>query len=75
LELVRYIHLNPLRAKQVTSLKQLDRYRYSGHSAVMGNHPNDWQATDALLRIFGKSVFGSAGAVLSKESPWAGVRS
>lgn len=56
LELVRYIHLNPLRAKQVASLKQLDWYRYSGHSAVMGKRPNDWQATDEVLRLFGKSV-------------------
>jgi REP element-mobilizing transposase RayT len=56
LELVRYIHLNPLRAKQVSSLTQLDRYRYSGHSALMGNRPNDWQATDAVLRFFGRSV-------------------
>jgi len=56
LELVRYIHLNPLRAKQVSSLRQLDRYRYSGHSALMGNRPNDWQATDAVLRFFGRSV-------------------
>jgi REP element-mobilizing transposase RayT len=59
LELVRYIHLNPLRARQVTSLKQLDRYRYSGHSAVMGNRSNDWQTIDALLRFFGKSVTGA----------------
>jgi hypothetical protein len=36
LELVRYIHLNPLRANQVPTLKQLYRYRYSGHSALMG---------------------------------------
>jgi REP element-mobilizing transposase RayT len=55
LELVRYIHLNPLRAKQVASLKQLDGYRYSGHSAVMGKRPNDWQATDAVLRLFAKT--------------------
>lgn len=56
LELVRYIHLNPLRAKQVTTLKQLDWYRYSGHSAVLGNRANDWQALDAVLGFFGKSV-------------------
>jgi REP element-mobilizing transposase RayT len=57
LELVRYIHLNPLRAKQVVTLKQLDRHRYSGHSALMGHRPNDWQAVDAVLRLFGKSRF------------------
>jgi putative transposase len=56
LELVRYIHLNSLRAKQVATLKQLDRYRYSGHSALMGHRPNDWQAIDSVLRLFGKSA-------------------
>ncbi len=56
LELVRYIHLNPLRAKPVATLTELNRYRYSGHCALMGNRPNDWQATDAVLRFFGKSV-------------------
>ena len=56
LELVRYIHLNPLRAQQVATLRQLDRYRYSGHSALMGHHPNGWQAIDSVLRLFGKSA-------------------
>ncbi len=37
-ELVRYIHLNPLRAKLVKSLDKLDRYRWSGHSVVMGKN-------------------------------------
>jgi REP element-mobilizing transposase RayT len=56
LELVRYIHLNPLRRRQATSISQLDRYRYSGHSALMGHRTNDWQAVDAVLRLLGKSV-------------------
>jgi hypothetical protein len=56
LELVRYIHLNPVRRKLVATLRQLDRYRYSGHSALMGHRPNEWQATDGVLRLFGKSV-------------------
>ena len=30
LELVRYIHLNPLRARVVSGLKELDRYPYGG---------------------------------------------
>jgi len=30
-ELVRYIHLNPLRAKLVLDLAQLDRYPWCGH--------------------------------------------
>ena len=31
LELVRYIHLNPVRTGVVKSLSELDRYRWSGH--------------------------------------------
>jgi putative transposase len=35
-ELVRYIHLNPLRAKLVTDIKGLNQYPYCGHSDLMG---------------------------------------
>ena len=34
-ELVRYIHLNPLRAGLVTTLKELDAYPWSGHGVLM----------------------------------------
>lgn len=37
LELVRYIHLNPLRAGLLPDMKALDQYPYSGHSVIMGN--------------------------------------
>ena len=53
-ELVRYIHLNPLRAKLVKSLAQLDRYRWSGHSVILGKVKNDWQDQDYVLKWFGK---------------------
>jgi len=36
LELVRYIHLNPLQAKIVISPTEFDKYSHSGHSALMG---------------------------------------
>jgi REP element-mobilizing transposase RayT len=36
LELVRYIHLNPIRAKLVEDMKGLDNYPYGGHSARLG---------------------------------------
>ena len=42
LELVRYIHLNPLRAKVVLDYKALGRYTYSGHSVLLGNRKNSW---------------------------------
>jgi REP element-mobilizing transposase RayT len=53
-ELVRYIHLNPLRAKLVKDLAQLDRYRWSGHGVLMGIITNDWQDSDYVLQYFGK---------------------
>jgi putative transposase len=37
LELIRYIHLNPLRAGLVSDIQKLDKYPFSGHSAIMGN--------------------------------------
>ena len=33
-ELVRYIHLNPLRVNIVPDIQQLNRYPYSGHSTI-----------------------------------------
>ena len=32
-ELVRYIHLNPLRAKVVSDISDFNKYDYSGHPA------------------------------------------
>jgi hypothetical protein len=51
-ELVRYIHLNPLRAKLVESLAKLDRYRWCGHSVLMGRIKGDWQDRDYVLKCF-----------------------
>lgn len=52
-ELVRYIHLNPLRAKLVDNLSKLDHYRYCGHSVLVGNLKNSWQDRDYVLKWFG----------------------
>jgi len=54
-ELVRYIHLNPLRAKLVRELKALDKNPYSGHSAMLGSVKRDWQQVDYVLGFFGKT--------------------
>jgi hypothetical protein len=40
LELIRYIHLNPLRAKLVEDLKGLDKYPWTGHSVLLGKRKN-----------------------------------
>jgi REP element-mobilizing transposase RayT len=56
LELVRYIHLNPLRAKLVSNLSELDTFPYSGHSVLMGKVSRDFQDTAYVLKLFGKKV-------------------
>src|SRR3990172_4690065 len=53
LELVRYLHLNPLRAGVLTSLPALDRYPWTGHSALLGRVPRPWQAVSEVLGQFG----------------------
>ena len=52
-ELVRYIHLNPLRAKQVDSLEKLDGYRWCGHAAILRRGRHRWQNRDYVLKWFG----------------------
>jgi len=53
-ELVRYIHLNPLRAGLVRDLRELAFYPYSGHSVLVGKKKKLWQDRDYVLRYFGK---------------------
>lgn len=55
-ELVRYIHLNPIRAKIVPELKSLDSYPYCGHSALMGKRENQWQEIEYVLGYFGDQI-------------------
>ena len=52
-ELVRYIHLNPLRAKVVSDMEGLNRYKYCGHSVLMGKRRCKWQETKYVLSSFG----------------------
>jgi len=54
-ELVRYIHLNPVRTGVVQSVDELKRYKYGGHSSLMGKAKREWQDTDYVLGYFGKS--------------------
>lgn len=59
LELVRYIHLNPLRAKIVQKFEKLDKYRYCGHSVLLGNQKLPWQDVSYVLSFFGKQLKAS----------------
>ena len=55
-ELVRYIHLNPVRAKVVDDIRGLNVYPFCGHSTLMGKLNRPWQQTDYVLKFFGQKV-------------------
>ena len=48
-ELVRYIHLNPLRGKLVKNLAELDRSAWCGHSVLMDRRVHGWQDREYVL--------------------------
>ncbi len=52
LELIRYIHLNPLRAGIVPNLKALATWPYCGYSALMGYVEKSWFEADYTLSLF-----------------------
>jgi len=56
LELVRYIHLNPLRAEIVKDIKSLKSYPYSGHGVLMGKLRYAFQDIDYILKIFSHKI-------------------
>lgn len=49
LELIRYIHLNPLRAGMVKDLEGLEKYPWCGHGVLTGRQKNGWQERDFVL--------------------------
>ncbi len=55
-ELVRYIHLNHLRARIVADVAELNGYSYTGHSALMGRADRPWQDAGYVLKYFGETV-------------------
>ena len=52
LELVRYLHLNPVRASMVETPEE---YPWSSHGAYLGKELLPWLTTDQVLEQFGKS--------------------
>jgi putative transposase len=81
LELVRYIHLNPLRAGIVSSMQQLDTYQWSGHAVIVGHRKFPGQVTDDVLMMFDQDMrraqklyrdFVAAGIPLGKRDELVG---
>jgi len=83
LELVRYIHLNPLRAKIVEDLTALERYPWSGHMVIIGKQSLEGQVVDEILAHFAKGkreatrqykLFVADGVALGKRNELGGGR-
>ena len=55
LELIRYIHLNPLRADLVKTIDELDSYPWCGHAVLMGNQELEGHKTEDVLLLFDRS--------------------
>jgi REP element-mobilizing transposase RayT len=55
-ELIRYVHLNPVRAGICKSIDALDSYQWCGHSVLMGRQDAPYQNTADVLRRFGSSL-------------------
>ena len=55
-QLIRYVHLNPVRAGICTSLDELDTYQWSGHAVLMGKSVCSFQTTNTVLPRFGATV-------------------
>lgn len=55
LSLIRYIHLNPIRANIVTNLEQLDSYTWSGHRTIVGKSKQNWMDAGRVLSEFGET--------------------
>ena len=51
-ELVRYIHLNPLRARLVKTLEELDAYPWCGHGVLMSESTCAWQNVEYVYGLF-----------------------
>ena len=53
LALIRYIHLNPIRAKIIQTMEDLDRYPWTGHRAIIGKADHPWMDVETVLSEFG----------------------
>jgi len=56
LELLRYIHLNTLRARLAPDLQTFDSYPWCGHAELLGTQPAIGLAAETVLQLFGKNL-------------------
>lgn len=54
MELVRYIHLNPVRARLVPDIQDLTSYRWCGHRQMMGRGKEQLITEDDIFALFAR---------------------
>jgi len=67
--LVRYIHLNPLRAGMVRDIEQLGEYPWSGHAGVLDPSIYPWQSSKEVRDYFSGGGSGSEGYLAYLSEP------
>ena len=81
LELVRYIHLNPVRAEICKTLSELGNYPYSSHRVLLGKEKYNWFDAANVLALFGKTSkravkhyleFIAEGLLMGRDSKFSG---
>jgi putative transposase len=67
--LVRYIHLNPVRARIVQDIDQLGEYTWSGHAGVLDPSIHCWQSSNEVVDYFSRGESGSGGYLAYLSEP------
>ncbi|GFO56978.1 transposase [Geomonas sp. Red276] len=55
-EMVRYLHLHPLRCGEVANLKELESYPWCGHGVLLGLREQEGQSAAEVLHCFGRKT-------------------
>jgi putative transposase len=71
IQLVAYIHLNPVRAGLVADCSALKSFPFTGYSALTGKCKRPWQDTNYVLALFGKTVSESRKNLHNHISQWS----
>ena len=56
LQLIRYIHLNPVKAGLIGNIGALETYPWTSHATLVGNRPQKWLKVDEVLSHFGMTL-------------------
>jgi hypothetical protein len=74
LELIRYIHLNPVRSGIVQSLESLARYSWTGHYEIMATGRLPWEKYPFIREFFSSLYLPSLDIYLAFLGEGLGIR-